>query len=148
MRLQQARQAMSCNRNKPQRLLRTGPATAFARQCGASALPKTFTEKLHNRARREGTTVHGALLAALAIVGAGVSPHWRGIPIRVLSPINVRGAPGAGEDCDLLVGAATNGLNSGDFDGSPARFWNLARHAKTGVASGQTEQGIVTVMSA
>jgi hypothetical protein len=111
-------------------------------------LPKTFTEKLRNRARREGTTVHGALLAALAIVGAGVSPRWRGIPIRVLSPINVRGALGAGEDCGLFVGAATNGLDSGDFDGSPARFWNLARHAKAGVASGQTEQGIVTVVSA
>ncbi len=125
------------------------PRNAIRPTVRGIALSQTLTGELRDRARREGTTVHGALLAAFAISGAKVSAGWRGIPIRILSPVNIRRALRAGEDCGLFVTGAANGLKPASFrDVAEKSFWDLARHARRGVAASQNEQAILAAVSA
>jgi len=49
-------------------------------------LPPALTQRLRDHARREETTVHGALSAALAIAGRKVFASWRKRPVRVINP--------------------------------------------------------------
>ncbi len=106
-------------------------------------LPPALTASVRDRARQEGTTVHGALCAALVSAGRQVSADWREIPLRIMSPINTRQLLDVGESCGVFVGAAT-----GVFDGQPMDFWDLARDAKAGVAAGQTREGVAALISA
>jgi hypothetical protein len=55
-----------------------------------------LTASVRERARQEGTTVHGALCAALVLASREVFAAWRDIPLRILSPINVGEAGGGG----------------------------------------------------
>jgi len=106
-------------------------------------LSPALTKRLRARARGEGTTVHGALSAALAIAGRRLSPAWREIPLRVINPINIRPLLGVGDNCGLFVGATASVL-----DGKGMDFWDLAREAKTAVAAGQEPEAIVAHLSA
>ena len=111
-------------------------------------LPQPLTARLRERAREERTTVHGALVAALAVACAHVSPDWRGIPLRLVSPVNVRRTLGVGEDCGVFLGAATSVLHPGVVDLSATGFWDLARHAKSSVLPAQGREGAEAVTSA
>ncbi len=64
-----------------------------------------LTSSVRDRARQEGTTVHGALCAALVLASRDVSAAWREIPLRILSPINARPLLDAGESCGVFLGA-------------------------------------------
>jgi NRPS condensation-like uncharacterized protein len=55
----------------------------------ARKLDENLTATLKERARREGTTVQGALCAALVLAGRKTSSTWRKQSVRVMSPINV-----------------------------------------------------------
>ena len=48
------------------------------------------TAALRKRAKEEQTTVHGALVAALALAGKRYSTTWKAGPVRCLSPIDIR----------------------------------------------------------
>jgi hypothetical protein len=111
------------------------------------SLAPAFTARLRDRARQERTTVHAALMTALAVAGRRVSAAWQDIPVRVVSPVNTRPALGVGEDCGVFVGAATSTLHSNLSELSATGFWDLARHAKASVAPGQTQEGIAAVVS-
>jgi hypothetical protein len=102
-----------------------------------------LTASLRDRARQEGTSVHGALCAALAIAGRQVSAEWRDIPVRIVSPINIRPTLGVGEECGVFVSAAAS-----VFEVGAAGFWDLARLAKESVAAGQGREGAEAVTSA
>jgi hypothetical protein len=106
-------------------------------------LAPAFTESLRHRARRERTTVHGALCAALAIAGRKVSADWQEIPLRIASPISIRRTLDVGESCGVFLSAAI-----GVFDRQAAGFWEVARDAKTAVAAGQTRDGVAALLSA
>jgi len=106
-------------------------------------LARALTASLRDRARQEGTTVHGALCAALAIAGRKVSADWREIPLRIASPISTRQTLEVGESCGVFLGAAI-----GVFDRQAAGFWEVARDAKTAVAHGQTRDGVAALLSA
>src|ERR1700730_14464646 len=69
----------------------------------ARKLDEHLTATLRERARREGTTVQGALCAALVLAGRETSGTWRKQSVRVISPINVRAHLGAGEACGLYL---------------------------------------------
>jgi len=56
-------------------------------------LMPSLTASLRDRARQEGTTVHGALCAALVDAGRRVPLGWQDVPMRILSPVNIRRAP-------------------------------------------------------
>jgi hypothetical protein len=62
-------------------------------------LPAELSDRLRERSRREGTTVLGALSAALVFAGRDKHRDWREAPIRVVSPVNTRAILGRGDDC-------------------------------------------------
>lgn len=101
-------------------------------------LDETLTAALKERARREGTTVQGALCAALVIAGRKTSSRWRKQSVRVMSPINVRAHLGAGEACGLYLGGSIIPFQPGDS----MAFWELARFAKTELSPSQTFQSL------
>src|SRR5260370_39085927 len=100
-------------------------------------LDDNLTATLRERARREGTTVQGALCAALVLAGRKTSSTWRKQSVRVMSPINARAHLRAGEACGLYLGAgAMIRFQPGDSSG----FWELARFAKPKISPLQTFQ--------
>jgi len=101
-----------------------------------------LTSRVRKRARVEGTTVHGALCAALVLASREVSPAWREISLRILSPINARPLLGAGESCGVFLGATTS-----VFDRHAIDFWDIARDARIGVADNQTSENIAAQLS-
>jgi hypothetical protein len=105
-------------------------------------LAPTLTARIRDRARLEGTTVHGALSAAIVIAGREISTDWQKIPVRVMSPINIRPLLGVGESCGVFVSAAM-----GVFDGKTTGFWELAREAKIAIAAGQTREGVAALLA-
>src|SRR5262249_22197843 len=102
-----------------------------------------LTSSVRDRARRGGTTVHGALCAALLLASPEVFAAWREMPLRILSPINARPLLGAGESCGIFLGAATS-----VFDRQATNFWDIARDARIGVAVNQTSENIAAQLSA
>ncbi len=93
-----------------------------------------FTERLRARARQEGTTVHGSLMAALVAAGRRIAPSWAEEPVRVVSPIDGRKALGLDDAFGLMLGGATVTFPTG----SSAGFWEEARTAKNGVKPAET----------
>lgn len=84
-----------------------------------------LTSSIRDRARQEGTTVHGALCAALVLASREVFAAWREIPLRIFSPINARPLLDAGESCGVFLGATTS-----EFDRQAIDFWDIARDAR------------------
>lgn len=68
-------------------------------------LPSALTRKLRERARHEGTTVHGALSAAVALAVWFEKTEFTDAPIRICSPIDTRKLLELGEDCAALIDA-------------------------------------------
>ena len=107
----------------------------------ARKLDEDLTATLRERARREGTTVQGALCAALVLAGRKTSSTLRKRSVRVMSPVNARAHLGAGEACGLYLGGG--GMIS--FQPGDSRdFWELARFAKKEIAPSQTFQSLST----
>ena len=109
----------------------------------ALRLSPGLTSRVRDCARKEGTTVHGALCAALVIASRQVFAEWRGIPLRIMSPINARPLMDVGESCGVFISATTS-----VFDGEPTEFWNLARVARSDIAANQTREYVAAGLSA
>jgi hypothetical protein len=105
-------------------------------------LSPRLTSSVRNRARREGTTVHGALCAALVLASREVFAPWREIPLRILSPLNARSLLDAGESCGVFLGATTTVFNR-----QAMGFWDIARAARTDVAGNHTMENIAAQLS-
>jgi NRPS condensation-like uncharacterized protein len=104
----------------------------------ARRLDENLTATLKESARREGTTVQGALCAALVLSGRKTSSTWRKRPVRVMSPVNARAHLGAGEACGLYLGGGIVHFQPGDS----RAFWELARFAKQELSPSQTFQSL------
>jgi NRPS condensation-like uncharacterized protein len=111
----------------------------LAPKASARKLDETLTAALRERARREGTTVQGALCAALVLAGRKTSSTWRKQSVRVMSPINARAHLRAGEACGLYLGA---GAMIPFQPGDSSDFWELARFAKQKISPSQTFQSL------
>ena len=105
----------------------------------ARKLDEHLTAALKDRARREGTTVQGALCAALALAGRKTSSAWRKQSVRVMSPVDARAHLRAGEACGLYLGA---GAMIPFRPGDSSDFWELARFAKQKISPSQTFQSL------
>ena len=150
---------LSLPKGGAQRPMESGPAergmpVAFRPLYGAlpgiDALRLTpeLTDRLIEISRKEGTTVHGALCAALVLAGREVSSDWRNAPVRILSPFNLRKQIGIGEDCGLFVWAGVIPMEPHPH----AVFWDMARNAKSSLASQQSLEnaalGMATLIEA
>lgn len=124
-----------------------GPVATFHRKDGAHPnvkgwrLDPELTQRIRDRARKEGASVHGAVCAAATAAGRQLSNDWREIPLRFLSPTNTRQILGVGEDCGLFVGAATivSGVET-------AHFWDVARHATAAARAGKSLPSLQALM--
>ena len=97
-------------------------------------LSPEMTRSLIERARKEHTTVHGALCSALVIAGRQSSSAWNDSAVRVRSPLSLRKQLGIGEDCGLFVWAESITMSST----MPADFWDMARFAKASLTEKQS----------
>ena len=107
-------------------------------------LSSALTGMLRERARREKTTVHGALSAALALAARQNNPHLKDASIRICSPIDTRKLLGLGEDCAALI-------DSGIVTIEPRRsnnFWDIARESISDLAGARTLQGVTASRNA
>ena len=111
----------------------------LAPRASARKLDENLTAALRERARREGTTVQGALCAALVLAGRKTSSTWRKQSVRVMSPVNARAHLRAGEACGLYLGA---GAMISFQPGDSSDFWELARFAKQKISPSQTFQSL------
>jgi NRPS condensation-like uncharacterized protein len=111
----------------------------LAPRATARKLDEDLTATLKERARHEGTTVQGALCAALVLAGRKTSNTWRKQKVRVMSPVNARAHLRAGEACGLYLGA---GAMIPFQPGGSSDFWELARFAKKEIAPSQTLQSL------
>ena len=100
----------------------------------ALRLTPELTSSLLELSRKEGTTAHGALCAALAFAGREVSNDWRKAPVRILSPFNLRKQIGIGEGCGLFVWTGVIPMEPDTH----ADFWDVARAAKASVTGQQS----------
>ncbi len=93
-----------------------------------------FLKALTERARAAGTTVHGALSAAIVLSGLpeiGLEPHAKPAHVMFCSPINMRDRlePPIGDDIGFYI---TGGCSSHLVD-AQREFWPLARELKQGL---------------
>jgi hypothetical protein len=100
-------------------------------------LPAEFTAKLRARAREEGSSVHGALCAAVVVAGRERHAAWRDIPVRIISPIQTRTMQDIGEGCGCYLSSAAHSFETG-----AAYFWDLARLAKLDVSQAKNPQSV------
>jgi hypothetical protein len=98
-------------------------------------LSPELSSQVIKRSKQEGTTVHGAISAALALA----SKAWKPQPIRLFSSSSVRETLGAGETVCLYIGSG----RVVPFDLEKIRsFWDIARYAKESLAGVSSEEGI------
>jgi hypothetical protein len=105
-------------------------------------LTPELTGKLRERARQEGTTVHGALSSALALASWQIADGSS--PLRIVSPIDTRKLLGLGEDCAVLIDAGVVAIEPH----RSSSFWDIARHSIAGLAKAQTLEGVFASRSA
>jgi NRPS condensation-like uncharacterized protein len=127
---------------------------AIAGSDGASSLPNDFkrvspkvssirldqetTQKIIDGARRENTTVHGAICAAVLILARGMRTGWAERKIEMISPICARRALKLDDNYGLNI--TTHAVY---FEGEQGlSFWEIARLAKAGLAGTDTEEHV------
>lgn len=112
-----------------------GPAILLNRDKRLSIQLATFapgkTARLRERARRENTTVYGALLASSVLAGERVSSEWAESAVRVATPVDIRKVLGAGENVQALYAFPV--LNH--HVQNESHFWSVARRASQDAAS-------------
>jgi Condensation domain len=105
-------------------------------------LSTELTSKLLSRSRQEGTSVHGALCAALVLAGRQVFSAWNN-PVRIHSSVDVRRLLQLGENYLQL---AFGGIVAINPDTMPA-FWDIARFMKSGLAPAQSAEAVIAGLS-
>ena len=104
------------------------------------------TTALLERARKEQTTVHAALVAALTLAGKRYSDAWQVGPVRCMSPIDMRKALGLPDAAGLLLSLHQGPVPTPDG----ASFWDIARAVREAMLPAQTADGarhLLSVMS-
>ena len=104
------------------------------------------TTALLERAKKEQTTVHAALVAALTLAGKRYSDAWQVGPVRCMSPIDMRKALGLPDAAGLLLSLHQGPVPTPDG----ASFWDIARAVREAMLPAQTADGarhLLSVMS-
>jgi hypothetical protein len=102
------------------------------------------TAALLERAKKEQTTVHAALVAALTLAGKRYSDAWQVGPVRCMSPIDMRKALGLPDAAGLLLSLHQGPVPTSDG----ASFWDIARAVREDMLPAQTADGARHLLSA
>jgi hypothetical protein len=116
----------------------TRPERVAALHVKGLRLSTELTSKLLSRSRQEGTSVHGALCAALVLAGREIFSGWDN-PVRIHSSVDVRRMLQLGENYMQL---ALGGMVAVNPDTMPA-FWDIARFMKIGLAPAQSPEAVI-----
>lgn len=87
------------------------------------------THHLLERARRENTSVHGAICAAVLMASRKMRPEWDETRMELVSPICTRGALNLGDNFGLNITTQSVFFEQQRH----LSFWDLARLAKAGL---------------
>ncbi|TCL73022.1 condensation domain-containing protein [Rhizobium sp. BK251] len=120
----------------PRRMLdRTGTMPVVS----ALRLSGELTSSVRATARRHGTTVHGAVLAAVILAGRRLDGDWGERPVRAISPVNLRGVLGLEDDCVVSIV-----FPASDYDpAGRTSIWELAAAIKTDLAETKSRRGVL-----
>jgi hypothetical protein len=102
------------------------------------------TAALLERAKKEQTTVHAALVAALTLAGKRYSDAWQVGPVRCMSPIDMRKAVALPDAAGLLISLHQGPVPTPDG----ASFWDIARAVREDMLPAQTADGARHLLSA
>jgi hypothetical protein len=102
------------------------------------------TTVLLERAKKEQTTVHAALVAALTLAGKRYSDAWQVGPVRCMSPIDMRKTLGLPDAAGLLLSLHQGPVPTPDG----ASFWDIARAVREDMLPAQTADGARHILSA
>jgi hypothetical protein len=102
------------------------------------------TTVLLERAKKEQTTVHAALVAALTLAGKRYSDAWQVGPVRCMSPIDMRKTLGLPDAAGLLISLHQGPVPTPDG----ASFWDIARAVREDMLPAQTADGARHILSA
>jgi NRPS condensation-like uncharacterized protein len=114
------------------------PLDGSTPQVEAVRLTRETTRALRERARAERSTLHGALCAALTAAASTLVPGWLDIPLRVLSPIDVRKRLLNGSE---HIGVCVTGIVV-DNESSRQDFWSMARSFSDRLEQAKSVEGI------
>ncbi len=107
-------------------------------------LSQELTRQLQERAREEGTTIHGIVCAAIAAAGREIDQRWRENPLRIFSPVDIRGLIGVEDQCMDAFSKAVSVIETN----SPTGLWDLARFIRGTLLPFKTVEGNGPVLSA
>lgn len=107
-------------------------------------LSQALTSQLVIRAREEGTTVHGALCAALSITEWKGTDRLKAKPVTILSPVSVRKTFGVDDDCVAFFITKIVAFDPDQYES----FWELARFGKRELSDAKTVEAITADMVA
>jgi hypothetical protein len=102
------------------------------------------TAALLERAKKEQTTVHAALVAALTLAGKRYSDAWQVGPVRCMSPIDMRKTLGLPDAAGLLISLHQGPVPTPDG----ASFWDIARAVREAMLPALTTDGARHLLSA
>jgi hypothetical protein len=133
----------------------TEPGVAFsqdlAKKCvetpvhvKSRVLSQELTRQLLERARQEDTTVHAIICAAVVVAGREVDQAWRENPLRIFSPVDIRGLIGVEDNCMVAFSKAVSVIEAN----SQASLWDLARFIRSTLLPFKTVEGNGPVLSA
>jgi len=97
-----------------------------------------LTKKLIGKSKIEGTTVHGALSAAIVLALKKLNPSTQKNSVRILHPLSARKTLSIGEAYGLYINIATMAYNPPPEQS----FWSLAKEIREGIAPLQTRDWI------
>jgi len=104
----------------------------------AVRLTRETTRSLRERARVERSTLHGAPCAALTAAASTLVPGWSDVPLRVVSPIDVRRRM---LNSSEHIGVCVTAVNL-DNESSTQDFWSVARSFSGRLEPAKSVEGI------
>lgn len=107
-------------------------------------LSSQLSSDLRRVARSNGTTVHGAIVAALVLAGRRLLKAWQHRPVRVVSPVNLRPTLEIADDCVVSI-VFPSGAYEPETDGN---LWELARSVKADLADAKSRASIANAFAA
>jgi hypothetical protein len=120
------------------------PGATESPEVTALAIPADLVRQLIDRARIEQTSVHGAVSAAVHEAARRLSHDWRGRPLRMLTPIDIRHLSG---EVGTAPGAYVTQAVSVDDHPVGSSFWHCARNIKSQIAPTQERGGSLAALA-
>ena len=104
-------------------------------------LPQSLTLAVAAASREQGTTVQGALAAAVVVAVRQQAPEFLDRPTRFISPVNTREVLGVGEDCGMYFTSPQAAIDPKQN----MSFWDIARSVRRGIVEASTHEALMSV---